>query len=193
MDGPSRIEMLLRRVKQTLNWQRRGDGNIEPFKIASFRERKVADDLLAFLNRGTLEDNDHPRFVCTSIILTNDTGFPKFPDVTDFLWQKRGDSVHSHTWLETVIRNDFHRVSSSYCYLFYCHTQAEYCSRKNSIHGNHARNLEQTCAKMENSCGIVGNNKLIRFIANFSEARKVTCVICHSTCVLLKVKLSNGV
>jgi hypothetical protein len=85
MEGPSRIEMLLRRVIQTLKRERRGDGNIEPFKIASFRERKVADDLLTFLNRGTLEDDDHPRFVGTSIILTNDTGFPKFPDVTDFL------------------------------------------------------------------------------------------------------------
>src|SRR5258708_6059218 len=113
MDGPSRIEMLLRGVKQTLKRERRGDGNIEPFKIASFRERKVADDVLTFLNRGTFEDDDHPRFVGTSIILTNDTGFPKFPDVTDFLWQQRGDSVHSHTWLETVIGNDFHRVSSS--------------------------------------------------------------------------------
>jgi hypothetical protein len=112
MDEPSRIEMVLRRVKHTLKWERRSDGNIEPFKIASFRERKVADDLLAFLNRGTLEDNDYPRFVCTSIILTNDIGFPKFPDVADFLWQQRGDSVQSHTWLETVIGNDFHRVSS---------------------------------------------------------------------------------
>jgi len=46
---------------------------------------------------------------------------------------------------------------------FYGHTQAEYCSRVNreSIRGKHSRSLEQTCSKMENSCGIVGNNKLI--------------------------------
>lgn len=33
---------------------------------------------------------------------------------------------------------------------------------------------------------------LHRFVADFYEAGKVTAVVCHATCVLLKTKLSNG-
>ena len=36
------------------------------------------------------------------------------------------------------------------------------------------------------------DEKLHQFVANFYEAGKVTTVICHATCVLLKIKLSNG-
>jgi putative intracellular protease/amidase len=37
----------------------------------------------------------------------------------------------------------------------------------------------------------IDDEDLHRFIANFYEAGKVTCVICHAVCVLLKAKLSN--
>lgn len=36
------------------------------------------------------------------------------------------------------------------------------------------------------------NEKLHRFVANFYEAGKVTAVVCHATCILLKTKLSNS-
>ena len=36
------------------------------------------------------------------------------------------------------------------------------------------------------------NEDLHKFIADFYEAGKVTAVVCHATCVLLKTKLSNG-
>ena len=38
----------------------------------------------------------------------------------------------------------------------------------------------------------IDDEDLHRFIANFYEKGKVTSVICHGVCVLLKVKLSNG-
>ncbi len=38
----------------------------------------------------------------------------------------------------------------------------------------------------------IDDEELHRFVANFYEAGKVTAVICHGTCILLKVKLSNG-
>ncbi len=38
----------------------------------------------------------------------------------------------------------------------------------------------------------IDDEDLHRFIAHFYEAGKVTCVICHAVCVLLKAKLSNG-
>jgi len=36
------------------------------------------------------------------------------------------------------------------------------------------------------------NNELHKFVADFYEAGKVTAVVCHATCVLLKAQLSNG-
>lgn len=36
------------------------------------------------------------------------------------------------------------------------------------------------------------NTKLHKLLADFYEAGKVTTVVCHATCILLKAKLSNG-
>jgi len=36
------------------------------------------------------------------------------------------------------------------------------------------------------------NETLHRFVADFYEAGKVTAIVCHATCVLLKARLSNG-
>jgi len=38
----------------------------------------------------------------------------------------------------------------------------------------------------------IDNEELHQFVAEFYEAGKVTAVVCHATCVLLKAKLSNG-
>jgi putative intracellular protease/amidase len=38
----------------------------------------------------------------------------------------------------------------------------------------------------------IDNEKLHRFVADFYEAGKVVAVICHGTCILLKVRLANG-
>lgn len=38
----------------------------------------------------------------------------------------------------------------------------------------------------------VNDEKLHKFVADFYEAGKVVAIVCHGTCVLLKVKLSNG-
>lgn len=37
-----------------------------------------------------------------------------------------------------------------------------------------------------------GNEKLERLVAAFYEARKVTALVCHATCLLLETKLSSG-
>jgi putative intracellular protease/amidase len=36
------------------------------------------------------------------------------------------------------------------------------------------------------------DERVHRLVASFYEARKVTAVICHATCVLLKTRLSDG-
>jgi len=38
----------------------------------------------------------------------------------------------------------------------------------------------------------VDNEDLHKFVADFYESNKVTAIVCHATCVLLKTKLSNG-
>lgn len=38
----------------------------------------------------------------------------------------------------------------------------------------------------------INDEKLHKFVADFYEAGKVVAIVCHGTCVLLKVKLSNG-
>ena len=38
----------------------------------------------------------------------------------------------------------------------------------------------------------ISDTNLHRFIADFYESGKVVAIVCHSTCVLLKIKLSNG-
>jgi putative intracellular protease/amidase len=38
----------------------------------------------------------------------------------------------------------------------------------------------------------INDTNLHRFIADFYESGKVVAIVCHSTCVLLKIKLSNG-
>lgn len=38
----------------------------------------------------------------------------------------------------------------------------------------------------------IGDARLHKFVADFYEAGKVVAIVCHSTCVLLKVKLSDG-
>ncbi len=38
----------------------------------------------------------------------------------------------------------------------------------------------------------INDEKLHKFLADFYEAGKIVCVICHGTCTLLKVKLSDG-
>lgn len=38
----------------------------------------------------------------------------------------------------------------------------------------------------------IDNEKLHKFVADFYEAGKVVAIVCHGTCILLKVRLSNG-
>lgn len=38
----------------------------------------------------------------------------------------------------------------------------------------------------------IDNEKLHKLVADFYEAGKIVAIVCHATCVLLKVKLSNG-
>ncbi|MCB0298560.1 MAG: type 1 glutamine amidotransferase domain-containing protein, partial [Calditrichaeota bacterium] len=38
----------------------------------------------------------------------------------------------------------------------------------------------------------IDNTKLHTYIANFYESGKLVAIVCHATCVLLKIRLSNG-
>lgn len=39
---------------------------------------------------------------------------------------------------------------------------------------------------------MIDDQRLHQFVADFYEAGKITAVVCHGTCILLKVRLSNG-
>ncbi|MDX1639271.1 MAG: type 1 glutamine amidotransferase domain-containing protein [Balneolaceae bacterium] len=39
---------------------------------------------------------------------------------------------------------------------------------------------------------MIGDKKLHRFVAEFYEMGKMTALVCHGTCILLKTKLSDG-
>ncbi len=48
------------------------------------------------------------------------------------------------------------------------------------------------CGGQSPAYTFINNEKLHRFFANFYESGKISAVLCHGTCILLKTKLSNG-